>query len=114
MPISDELYNNFKAGKTLEQAINPKDIMVMESGKSYYCLFSSVVIKEEYQNSDAFLLLISSFYRNMKTKLTRENIEIKSVIADCVNKKMEQFVIDSNFKPLLINDEFNIYEGNIF
>lgn len=114
MPISDQLYNNFVNGKIPEQSINPKDILVMKPGKSYYCLFSSVVIREDYKNSEAFLMLMTTFYRNMKTKLSRENITIKSIIADCVNKKMEKFVKDSGFKQVFKNKDYNIYEGNVF
>ena len=97
MPISDQLYNKFITGTFMEQNISPDDILVMESGKEYYTLFSSVVVREDYQNTDAFLLLISNFYRNMKAKLMRENIKIKSTIADCVNKKIKQFPLIIQF-----------------
>lgn len=114
MPISDELYNKFITGTFMEQNISADDIMIMESGKEYYTLFSSVVISEKYKNTNAFFMLLSSFYKNMKTKLTAENIKIKSTIADCVNKKIKKFVIDSNFKQVIKNKDFDIMEGNIF
>jgi hypothetical protein len=114
MPITDECYEKFKSGKMPEQGITPSDMEVMEPNKSYYCLFSSVVIDKKYQNTPAFTFLISSFYRNMKKYLNDNNIKIKSIIADCVNKKMAEFVVNSGFKQIYKDNNYNIYEGNVF
>ena len=114
MPITEDCYNKFKNGNMPEQGITPEDIEVMEPNKEYYCLFSSVVIDKAYQNTQAFTILISSFYRNLKQHVTQNNITIKSVIADCVNKKIGEFVKNSGFKQIYKDKNYNIYEGNIF
>lgn len=114
MPITEECYNNFKTGKLLEQGITADDILIMEPNNSYYCLFSSVVVDKAYQNTEAFTYLISSFYKNMLRFTTENNIKITSIIADCVNNKIEQFVLNSGFKKVLKNKNYKIYEGNIF
>ncbi len=114
MPITDECYSRFVTGEKIELGINPDDILVMNPKGSYKCLFSSVVVKEEYQNTDAFFLLLSAFYKNMRHFMEENDVKITSIIADCVNPKMEQFVRDSGFKELLKKDDLNIYEGNIF
>ncbi len=114
LPITDECYEKIKSGQLKEHYMSADDIVVMEPNKEYYCLFSSIIIKKSYRNSEAFFLLLSSFYKNMKNKLQRENIKIKSIITDVVNDKMEEFVINSGFKQVYKDDKFNIYEGNIF
>lgn len=114
LPITDECYNKIKAGKLKEPHMSKDDLLVMEPNKEYYCLFSSVIIKKSYRNTEAFFLLLSNFYKNMSRKLKVENIRIKSIIVDVVNKKMEKFVIDSGFKQVFKDENHNIYEGNIF
>lgn len=114
MPITEDCYNRFKSGELLEQGIMPDDILVMEPNNSYNCLFSSVVVDKKYQNTEAFTYLISSFYRNMLKLIKDNNIKINTIIADCVNKRIEEFVLSSGFKKVLKNKNYNIYEGNIF
>lgn len=114
LPIADETYFKIKSGNLKEHFMTADDIVVMEPNKEYYCLFSSVIIKKKYRNSEAFFLILSNFYKNMKDKLQKDNIKIKSIVIDVVNPKMEQFVLDSGFKQVLKTEELNIYEGNIF
>lgn len=114
MPVTDTAYKKFREGKLSEQSLTAKDIKIMRPNKEYYCLFLSVVIDKKYQNTEAFTILISNFYKNTKTYLQTHNISIKSILADCVNKKMEQFVKNSGFKRVFKNENYNIYEGNIF
>lgn len=114
MPITEDCYNRIKNGSLQENNVPVEDILRMEKNGSYYCLFSSVVIDKAYQNTEAFTILITTFYKNMLDHLNKNNIKIVSIIADCVNKKMEQFVINSGFKRVFKNKNSNIYEGNIF
>ena len=114
MPVTDGAYKKFREGKLTEQNLTAKDVKILKPNKEYHCLFLSVVIDKKYQNTEAFTMLISNFYKNTKNYLQTHNIIIKSILADCVNKKMEQFVKNSGFKRVFKNENYNIYEGNIF
>ena len=114
MPITEDSYIRIKNGSLSENSVSADDILEMKKDNSYYFLFSSVVIDKEYQNTDAFTILITTFYKNTLNYIQKNNIKITSIIADCVNKKMEQFVINSGFKRVFKNRNSNIYEGNIF
>jgi len=110
MPITEECYNNYLTKEFTENNIVSNDILTYQPNEKYYTLFSSVAINPKYHNTTAFTQLITNFYKNMKSYLTKNNITIISTIAECVNKNMEEFVVSSGFKKI----KNNIYEGQIF
>lgn len=113
-PITDKCYKLHSLGLIKDSQIKDTDILPFSDNASFHCLFMSVAIKKDYQNSNALYYLMQNFYMKINRIISEKHIKIKSIIADVVNEKIEKFVLDNGFKQIIKNDNCNIYEGNIF
>ena len=77
---------------------------------TFNCLFTSIVIKPEYQDTNMVRELWNGFLENIKQK----KLKIDKVIIDCVSEDGEKFV-KRNFNAKYITNscEGKIYEGCI-
>lgn len=113
MPITKECYDRHIKGEIKDSEIRGKDVLPFEVGKEHYCLIVSLVVDEKYRDGDLLVYLLNSFYKKVK-KFERDGIKIKTIIADCVNERVEEFALNSGFKCVVKNNYCKIYEGNIF
>ena len=114
MAISESCYKRYISGKMRDNTIGEKDVITLKKNRSYRFLFCSLVVDEKYRDGEALTYLLTSFYRNTKRLFKDKNITVKSVIADCVNKDIEEFLKNSDFKLVHKSTDSAIYEGNIF
>jgi hypothetical protein len=110
LPVKPEVYEKMKAGKMTDKKLSANDIEKFEPNKNHCCLFMSVVLDENYRLSKALLVLMEGFYKKMKT-FKQQNIQIKSVLADCVSKQGELYAIRQGFSYVKHSDHNSvIYE----
>lgn len=110
MPITDECYNKIKEGKLKDYELNNDDIILFSNHKPLKCLFTSIVIKPEHQNTQAIIELWNGFINKLKTM----KINISSIVIDCVSEMGEEFIKQQlNAKFITNSHNGKIYEGNI-
>ncbi len=112
MPITKECYERHIKGEIKDYQITGADVLPFVEGQEHYCLLVSLVVDEEYRDGDVLVCMLNSFYRRIKD-YERRSIKIKTIIADCVNPRVEEFAKNSGFKQVIKNSNCNIYEGNI-
>ncbi len=112
MPITKKCYERHIKGEMKDNEIHGKDVLPFVEGQEHYCLLVSLVVDEAYRDGDVLVSLLNSFYKRLKD-CERRGIVIKTVIADCVNPRVEEFAKNSGFKQVIKNEHCNIYEGNI-
>lgn len=112
MPITKECYERHIKGEIKDSQITGADVLPFTPGQEHYCLLVSLVVDEEYRDGDALVCLLNSFYRQLRD-YEKKGVVIKTIIADCVNPRVEEFAKNSGFKCVIKNQHCNIYEGNI-
>lgn len=112
MPITKECYLRHINGEMKDCDIRGKDVLPFEKGQELYCLLVSLVVDKDYRDGDILVSILNSFYKKLKG-FERDGIVIKTIIADCVNPRVEEFAKNSGFKCVIKNEHCNIYEGNI-
>ncbi len=112
MPITKECYLRHINGEMKDCEIRGKDVLPFVKGAEHYCLIVSLVVAKEYRDGDLLVSLLNSFYKRVKD-YERNGVKIKTVIADCVNPRVEEFAKNSGFKCVIKNKHCKIYEGNI-
>lgn len=112
MPITKECYEKHLKGEIIDSQIRGKDVLPFVEGVEHYCLLVSLVVREEYRNGDVLVSLLNTFYKRLKN-YDKSGVKIKTIIADCVNPRVEEFAKNSGFKQIIKNEHCNIYEGNI-
>lgn len=112
MPITKECYLRHINGEMKDSQIKGSDVLPFAVGQEHYCLFVSLVVDKNYRDGDVLVSLLNAFYKRLKD-YERNSIVIKTIIADCVNPRVEQFAKSSGFKCVIKNKHCNIYEGNI-
>ncbi|MBE6124602.1 MAG: hypothetical protein E7184_03655 [Erysipelotrichaceae bacterium] len=109
MPIKNEFYQKMKSGQAKDCDIKRKDIEEFNNA-SVKCLFTSIVISKEYQNTLAITYLWSGFIKKMKSL----KVNISNIIMDCVTELGEKFAIKYlNAKFICNSSTGKIYEGYI-
>lgn len=110
MPITEMCYNNFTKGNLKDYELSTDDIIPFTKRKPLKCLLASIVIKPEYQNSQAIIELWNGFINKIKTM----EIIISSIVIDCVSEMGEKF-IKRNLNVKFITNSHNgkIYVGNL-
>ena len=108
MPITTDAYIKIYNGQLKDYELQPKDIINFFENGTFNCLFTSIVIKPEHQNTNAVRELWNGFLDNIKQK----KLKIDKVIIDCVSEDGEKFV-KRNFKAKYITNSYQgkIYEG---
>lgn len=110
MPITEEAYQKVLQGKLKDYQISKNDIIQFKSKKPLKCFLIGIVIRTEYQDSDAIIELWNGFLNKLKSM----NLTISSVVADCVSEQGENFVKQRlNAKFITNSKGGKIYEGNI-
>lgn len=110
MPITDKAYHAIKQGKLNDWQLESKHIVQFKSNKPLKCLLTSIVIREDFQNTDAIIEL----WNGLLNKLKSANLNISCVIADCISEHGEKLVKQNlNAKYITNSKGGKIYEGNI-
>lgn len=112
MPITRECYERHLKGQIKDFQIRGKDVLPFTRGQEHYCLLVSLVVNEEYRNGNVLVSLLHSFYNGLKD-YEKNGVHIKTILADCVNPRAEEFCQRSGFEQVIKNKYCNIYEGNI-
>lgn len=110
MPITTDAYVKIYKGQLKDYELQPKDIIKFFENGTFNYLFTSIVIKPEYQDTNVVRELWNGFLKNLMQK----EIGVDKVIADCVSQDGENFV-KRNLKARFITNSDNgkIYEGYI-
>ena len=90
IPVTEDAYERFKSGKLKDYEMQNDDFRPFKVGKNY-CLFMSIVVKENYRDKQATKTLLNAFYDRIEM-LKNKNIFIDKVIADCVSNDGEKFI----------------------
>ncbi len=114
LPLTDECVDLIRAGKKKDSDITEDDIVNYEDYGNYTCLFVSLVVHPDFQNTSAMIRLLTAWRQHMEELMEDKNIIIDSVLVDCVNKKIKELVTRLNFKAIIKNNRMNIWEGDIF
>lgn len=110
MPITDKAYNKIRRGKLKDYELDIEDIVQYSSHKPLKCLFTSIVIHPDHQTG----LALTRLWKGFINKLKSLNLNIVSVIMDCVSEIGEKFAIKFlNAKFITNSIGGKIYEGNI-
>ncbi|MGN0960648.1 MAG: hypothetical protein ACI4PF_00445 [Christensenellales bacterium] len=110
MPITDKAYQAIKQGKLKDYELTGSEIITYSSTKLLKCLFTSIVIKPEHQDTQAIIELWNGFINKLKTM----KINISSIVIDCVSEMGEKFIKQHlNVKFIINSHNGKIYEGNI-
>lgn len=110
MPITDKAYQAIKQGKLKDYELNNDDIISFSNCKPLKCLFTSIVIKPECQDTQAITELWNGFINKLKTM----KFNISSIVIDCVSEMGEKFIKQHlNVKFITNSHNGKIYEGNI-
>lgn len=110
MPISDNCYDKIKQSKLKDYELESDDILSYSSYKPLKCLFTSIVIHPEYQDTQAIIELWKGFAKKLKSM----EVNISSIIINCVTENGEKFItknLDVNFITNSHNGK--IYEGSL-
>ena len=84
--------------------------MDFESNEHLKCLLVGIVIRAEYQDTEAIIEL----WNGLLNKLKSMNLTISSVIADCVSEDGENFVKKQLNAEFITNSNGGkIYQGTI-
>ncbi len=108
MPITNKAYKRIKQGKLKDYELTTEDIVEYSEGKTLKYLLTSIVIKPEYQDTQAIIELWTGFLNKIK----EFNLIVSNLIVDCVSEHGEKF-IKQNLKVKYITNSNNgkIYEG---
>ena len=110
MPITDKAYNKIKQGKLKDYELGIDDIVGFRCHKPLKCLLTSIVINPENQDTHAIIELCNGFLNKLKAL----NLNIESVIMDCVTEMGERFAkYFLGAKFVTNSNNGKIYEGNI-
>ena len=110
MPITDTAYNKIKQGELKDYELGKDDIVAYSNNKPLKCLFTSIVIKPEHQDTQAIIELWNGFINKLKTM----KINISSIVIDCVSEMGEKFIKQHlNVKFITYSHNGKIFEGNI-
>ena len=64
IPIDDDIYKLFKMGRIADFQITKNDILRFEKGKTFNCLFTSIVIHPEFSNWAPVNQTMARFYKS--------------------------------------------------
>lgn len=114
LPVTKECADGIRKGIKKDSDITADDILNYEKDDTYTCLFVSLVVHPDYQNTNAMLKLLTAWRKHIEEVIEKKNITIENILVDCVNDKIKELVKRLKFKPVIKNDRMNIYEGDIF
>ena len=110
MPLNDEAYDLIKLGKLKDCQLTTKHLMEFKTGEALKCLLTSIVIHPNYQMGSAIVWL----WRGFIAKLQALNLNIESVIMDCVTDIGERCAVKYLDAKFITNSNGGkIYEGRI-
>ena len=110
IPISNTFYRKFKTGKLKDLSLTSKDIISFNSSRPIKCLFTSIVIHQNFRNGETFEKLWKGFIN----KLKGFDFKISSIIMDCVTNIGELCAIKFLDGKFICNSATGkIYEGNL-
>ena len=110
IPIDDDIYKLFKMGRIADFQITKNDILRFEKGKTFNCLFTSIVIHPDFQTGLPLIKLWLGFIKHIK----KFQIHINNVIMDCVTdigKRCAKNYLKA--KKIRKSKHGEIYEGRI-
>ncbi len=89
MPVTNDCYFLFRQGKINDREITKSDILPFSSNRDNKCIFTSIVLKEEYRNSLSLNRLWQGFIAKIN-QLSDKGVRICNVIMDCVTDMGEK------------------------
>ncbi|MBP3345110.1 MAG: hypothetical protein J6K97_02785 [Clostridia bacterium] len=105
-PVSEECYNRYKTGKMRDCEISAKDILPFSSSP-VRCIFTSIVVDKNHQQGLVLKLLL----KELKLKLKQLNVDIISILMDCVTKSGERLALEfGNAKFITTSPSGKLYE----
>lgn len=114
-PVTDECYEDIKAGKYADAKIDDDDIESFEIAGFYNLYFASVVVDLEYKNLFLLQMVYNAFIDNL-LKLLDKDFIITRIIADAVSKKGKKFCEIFGLNKVISKTGHNstIYEAILF
>lgn len=109
-PLKSETYLRYKMGKIKDYELTRDDILNFDGVGDCGFLLSSIVIAEEFRDTEALYFLLQGF----KKKLEALHLLQGNVLFDCVSADGEKFCQRCfNSKLILPQNGGTIFEGNI-
>lgn len=105
MPITDDCYCKFISGEIKDLDITKKDILTFNETTPTNCLFASIAVHPDFQNSTATTRLWNAF-KSKLISIQNSGFKIKSIIMDCVTKMGEKLATKTH-KSKYIKDSKN-------
>lgn len=114
-PVTDECYEDIRAGKYFDARIDDEDIESFELAGFYNLYFASVVVDLDYQNLFLLQMVYNSFIDKVLNLLNKDII-ITRIIADAVSKKGKKFCEIFGLDRVVTKTEHNstIYEAILY
>lgn len=111
MPLKKSTYEKYRKGLLHDSQISGDDIVPYKSQHKYNCLFCSIVIKKDYQNGIAIIMLLDALKQKI-LDLKSRNIDIERVLADCVTEDGIKLFSRLGFNYICSHEGGKIYELN--
>ena len=90
VPLTAKCFEKFKNGKMCDSQINARDILPFRKGENF-CLLMSIVIRKEYQNTKAIILLTQALLDRIDN-FAKRGIYIPQFLAECVSDDGKKFI----------------------
>lgn len=90
VPLTAKCFDKFKNGKMCDNQINARDILPFRKGENF-CLLMSIVIRKEYQNTKAIILLTQALLDRIDN-FAKKGIYIPQFLAECVSVDGKKFI----------------------
>lgn len=92
MPITKLCYDKFYTGQYKDYKLKTSDIMPFKKGADNFCLFLSIVVRKDLQDTDCIKTLTKAFFRRLKN-FKKQGINIVGVVADCVSVEGVKYIL---------------------
>lgn len=90
VPLTAKCFGKFKNGKMCDSQINARDILPFRKGENF-CLLMSIVIRKEYQNTKAIILLTQALLDRIDN-FAKRGIYIPQFLTECVSDDGKKFI----------------------
>lgn len=109
LPLAEKIYKKYLSGEIHEYQLRSKDIMKYDKGKSYDCLFCSIIIDEKHRDGTAIKVMMNG-YNDLMKSLQKRGICIKKIVADCITDDGIKFIRRENYNFVKAYDGGKIFE----
>ena len=110
MPLKKKYYKKYRIGEIGDHEVLPEYIEVYRKGRAHYCLFMSIIIKEEFRDGTAVRVLMGGLYEKIDN-LKKNGVKVKRVVADAITGDGEKLFNRLGFKEIGISKSGVLFEG---